>query len=119
MKVRLLALLGGRPETDASGARKTLAPPQKKQAPVKRYQSVSITYPNKCCPAVKALAGQRFLAGSAPSLPLPACSLSDQCRCSFQKHADRRDYDRRLPGEKSRWYGGAEKRRSRDRRGTD
>lgn len=116
MKARLLGRLLGRPDTDTSG-NKRAAP--RKPTRLSRFQSVSIVHGGKCCPPVKSLTGQRFLASNAPSLPLPTCSLPGQCKCSFQKHDDRRDEDRRLPGEKSKWYGGAEKRRSRDRRRTD
>jgi hypothetical protein len=115
VKARLRGLLGW-PEADASEAKRALA---KKPTRLNRYQAVSIVHAGKCCAAVKSLAGQRFLACSAPSLPLPTCSLSNQCKCSFQKHDDRRDNDRRLPGEMSKWYGGAEKRRSRGRRRAD
>jgi|SRR6185312_7207817 len=105
-----------RSEADASGAGKAS---QKKPVRPNRYQAVTVVCPAKCCAAVKSLAGQRFLARNAPSLPLPACSLSNQCRCSFRKYDDRRDESRRLPGELSKWYGGTEKRRSRGRRGVD
>ena len=115
MKPRLLGLLG-RPETDGSGTKKVA---QKKPTRPSRFQSVAIVHGSKCCTAVKSLTGQRYLATHAPPLPLPTCDLASQCRCSFQKRDDRRDDDRRLPGEKSRWYGGAEKRRSRDRRRSD
>lgn len=84
-----------------------------------RYPSVSIACGGKPCAAVKALAGQRFLAHNAPSLPLPDCTLSNQCKCTFRKYDDRRDVERRLPGEVTRWYSGAEKRRSKGRRGAD
>lgn len=115
MKAKLRSLLGW-PGSGASKDKRAPAPAQRKQARPDRYQAVSIACPSKCCAAVKSLAGQRFLARSAPALPLPACTMSDQCKCSFQKHADRRDSDRRLPGEMSKWYGGSEKRRSRGRR---
>lgn len=115
MTTKLRGLLGW-PEAEASGAKRA---PEKKAARPKRYQSVSLVCAGKGCAAVKSLAGQRFLASSAPSLPLPACSLPNQCKCSFQKYDDRRDDNRRLSGEKSRWYGGAEKRRSRGRRDAD
>lgn len=115
-KSGLRGLLGRR-EAEASRAKSAEG---KRSAPPNRYQAVSIVSGGKCCAAVKALTGKRFLAGNAPSLPLPACSLSDQCKCSFQKYEDRReDNSRRLPGEMSRWYGGAEKRRSRGRRRAD
>src|SRR6185312_10613023 len=115
VKTKLRGLLGWS-ESGASGAARAVA---KKPARPSRYQAVTIVCPGKCCAAVKSLAGQRFLAGSAPSLPLPACSLSNQCKCRFRKYDDRREENRRLPGELSRWYGGAEKRRSRGRRGID
>lgn len=118
MKARLLGLLGGS-KTDASGPKRALPPARKQQERLDRYQSVSVVHASKCCEAVKSLAGKRFLAGGAPPLPLPTCNLSDQCKCSFKKHVDRRDYDRRLAGEMSKWYGGAEKRRSRGRRRVD
>lgn len=109
---KLLGLLGWR-ETDTAEAKRAPAPPQKKQASLNRYQSVSVVCAGKHCAAVKSLTGQRFLASSAPALPLPACSIAEQCKCRFQKHVDRRDYARRLLGEVSKWYGGAEKRLSR------
>jgi hypothetical protein len=82
----------------------------------KRYHSVSIVCPRKSCAAVEALVGKRFFATDAPSLPVPNCTLSSQCKCSFQKHSDRRDDERRFAGTVSQWYGGAEKRRPRERR---
>lgn len=109
---KLLGLLGWRP-TDAAESRRAPAPTEKKQSSLNRYQSVSVACTGKHCAAVKSLAGQRFLASSAPALPLPACSMAAQCKCRFQKHVDRRDYARRLLGEMSKWYGGAEKRLSR------
>lgn len=115
---KLLGLLGWR-QTDAAEAKRAAAPPQKKQVPLNRYPSVSVISAGKHCAAVKSLAGQRFLASSAPALPLPACSMAAQCKCRFQKHVDRRDYARRLLGEMSKWYGGAEKRLSRGRRRSD
>jgi len=42
------------------------------------------------CEAAKALAGQRFLSGDAPPLPLPDCDRPDDCRCRYRKHGDRR-----------------------------
>jgi hypothetical protein len=92
---------------------------EKKPGSARRYQAVTVVHGSKCCAAVKSLAGQRFLAGSAPALPLSGCTQSSQCKCSFQKHDDRRDDHRRLPGELTRWFAGTEKRRSRGRRGAD
>lgn len=112
---RLRGLLGWS-EAEASGSPKAS---QKKSVRANRYQAVTVVCPGKCCAAAKALTGKRILARSAPTLPLPACSLADQCRCSFRKYDDRRDENRRLPGELTKWYGGAEKRISRGRRGAD
>lgn len=115
VKALLLSALG-LPDGEASGAKRA---PEKKPGRSNRYQAVSIAHGSKYCAAVKALAGRRLLAGSAPSLPLPTCSLPHQCKCCFRKYDDRRDDNRRLPGEMTRWYGGAEKRRSRGRRQVD
>lgn len=115
VKAAFRGLLGWS-EADASGGAK--ASPKKPARP-NRYQAVTVVCPAKCCAAVKSLARQKILARSAPSLPLPACSMSNDCGCSFRKYDDRRDESRRLPGELSKWYGGAEKRKSRGRRGVD
>lgn len=116
-KARLRDLLGW-PEADPSKAKKASALEKKPGRP-NRFQAVSIAYAGKCCAAVKALAGQRFLAGGAPALPLPTCSLANQCKCSFQKYDDRRDDNRRVPGEVTKWYAGSEKRQARGRRRVD
>jgi hypothetical protein len=115
VKARLLSVLG-LPESEAATARMAR---EKGPGRSNRYQAVSIAYGGKCCAAVRLLAARRLLAGSAPSLPLPACTLPGQCKCSFRKYDDRRDDNRRLPGDMTRWYGGAEKRRSRGRRQVD
>ena len=115
-KARLFGLLDS-PETDRSRApKKAPASPQKKVLRPNPYQAVAVVHGSKCCAAVKALADQRFLARNAPSLPLAQCSLSDQCKCTFRKHDDRRHHERRLPGEMDKWYGGTEKRGGRGRR---
>jgi len=96
-----------------------LALPKKKEVRANPYQAVSIVHAIQCCGAVKAVVDQRFLARRAPSLPLPNCTSSDRCKCSFRKHPDRRHNDRRLVGELSKWYGGPERRDPRGRRSTD
>ena len=90
-----------------------------KAVPLKRYKSVSIVCPKKCCAAIKAVAGKRFLACDVPSLPLRECTQSNQCSCNFKKHEDRRDDERRFVGTMSLLYAGAEKRKPRGRRQTD
>jgi hypothetical protein len=71
-----------------------------------------------CCPAATKAMGKRVLFSEAPSLPLPACTMSKDCSCKFRKSSDRRDCDRRLFGalETNRWFVGTENRKSRDRR---
>jgi ABC-type nickel/cobalt efflux system permease component RcnA len=61
------------------------------------YHAVSIRFPANACYAAKALAGQRFLASTAPRLPLADCDAST-CSCGFMHHDDRRSgRDRRSP----------------------
>jgi hypothetical protein len=62
-----------------------------------KYHAVSIKPGAYACRAANELAGQRFLASDAPSLPLPACD-ADECDCHFIHHNDRRNgKDRRSP----------------------
>jgi hypothetical protein len=90
---------------------------------VKKFPAVSIIASGECCHAAKLLQGVRLLAAEATTLPLPECTMPDQCRCRFQKHADRRssDDDRRLPDSLTRsvWYSGVERRKSTGRRKDD
>ncbi len=62
-----------------------------------RYHAVSIKPGAYACSAANDIAGQRFLASEAPSLPLPDCDAAD-CECHFTHHNDRRSgKDRRSP----------------------
>ena len=62
-----------------------------------RYHAVSIKPGAYACSAANDLAGDRFLASEAPSLPLPGCDAAD-CDCHFTHHKDRRTgKDRRSP----------------------
>ena len=58
------------------------------------FHAVSIRPGVFACEAARGLEGQRFLAGSAPRIPLPDCDASD-CTCRFAHHKDRRDGDER------------------------
>jgi len=61
------------------------------------FHAVSIRPGVFACKAARELEGQRFLSGSAPRIPLPACDASD-CTCRFAHHPDRRaGDDRRTP----------------------
>jgi hypothetical protein len=62
-----------------------------------RYHAVSIKPGAYACSAANDMAGQRFLASEAPSLPLPDCNAAG-CECHFTHHEDRRSgKDRRSP----------------------
>jgi hypothetical protein len=86
-----------------------------------RYHAVSIKPGAYACSAANDLAGQRFLASEAPSLPLSDCNAAD-CECHFTHHKDRRSgKDRRSPftsGGMAAATGtfGSERREGRDRR---
>jgi hypothetical protein len=83
------------------------------------FSAVSVLCGAECCLASKGLKGRILLASAAPTLPLPACTIPHQCRCRFQKRADRRSDDgRRLEEtlQRSVWYSGEERRSKRERR---
>ena len=74
--------------------------------PIKNHRAVTVVTGATCCEAAKAVAGQRKLLADAPRLPLAECTMSDQCKCRYQKHTDRREEEeRRLlgTGESSIW----------------
>lgn len=78
----------------ARRARESGRAPQKPR-PAGRFGAVEIRMRSNACAAAKALEGQRFLARSAPALPLPSCDAA-HCACSFGKLSDRRTESRRL-----------------------
>lgn len=87
------------------------------------FHAVSIRPGTFACKAARDLEGQRFLSGSAPRIPLPACDASD-CTCRFAHHADRRTReDRRSLYRSSLGIDikslGVEKRSDRERRRDD
>jgi hypothetical protein len=62
-----------------------------------KFHAVSIKPGAYACRAANDIAGQRFLASEAPSMPLPDCD-ADECDCHFIHHNDRRTgKDRRSP----------------------
>jgi hypothetical protein len=107
--------------------RRMKAPPPAKQSIVRvtarsPWHAVSIINNAACCPAAMRMLGSRFLSKEAPGLPLKACSMSAECRCSYQHHDDRRGLSRRTPDVWSPGhvgYSGEERRRQRDRRSID
>jgi len=92
-------------------------------APAKKYPAVTIATPIRCCEAVSALAGLRILATDAPTLPMTGCTMPQKCRCKFQKYVDRRDDDQgrrfEFGQERSAWYAGGQRRKSKGRRTAD
>jgi hypothetical protein len=60
------------------------------------YHAVSVETGPRSCPEARAFEGRRFLADSAPMLPLRNCS-SPTCQCRYQHYNDRRGRrDRRV-----------------------
>jgi hypothetical protein len=88
------------------------------------YHAVVIKFSQNGCAAAKAIAGRRFLATEAPTLPLPECDVSN-CDCHFAHYDDRRArQDRRSPFATSMSTDGTgsfkrERRDSKDRRSDD
>lgn len=58
------------------------------------FKSVELVPGDSPCPAVKKLAGHRFLCAEAPRFPLRECNRG-ACTCSYRHHADRRKDPRR------------------------
>lgn len=91
-------------------------------APKPQFPAVSIKPGRPACDAAKAMAEQRVLSRSAVPLPLPDCTMTDECKCAFAKHSDRRDEDdRRVFGWDGthNWHGDSNRRKSRGRRDHD
>lgn len=88
-----------------------------------KYPAVTIAPGLQHCAAVEALEGMRILATHAPTLPMPNCSMAADCRCRFKKYVDRREDEEgrrfRFAGERSAWYAGGQRRKSRGRRPKD
>lgn len=83
-----------RQEKSSSATTRKAKPRAKKSTP---YHAVVIKFSQNGCAAAKAIAGRRFLATEAPTLPLPECDVSN-CDCHFVHFDDRRArQDRRSP----------------------
>jgi hypothetical protein len=102
------------------GKSEAASPPQPVKV-VRPFQAVSIHTGTVCCPAAKELGGKRFLARSAPSLPLAKCTLDAKCACRFTKHSDRRDGARRIVefGVQAMLFEAKDRRATRGRRAKD
>lgn len=53
------------------------------------FHCVETHHHGKCCKAVKALHGKRFLSSEAPILPVQGCTEA-HCECDYVHHNDRR-----------------------------
>ena len=58
------------------------------------FHCVETHHHGKCCEAVKALHGKRFLSAEAPILPIKGCDQA-HCECDYVHHNDRRADNRR------------------------
>ncbi len=85
------------------------------------FPAVSVVPGKPCCGSAQAASKKRVLAREAPPLPLPTCTMADQCSCTFVKFKDRRNGDRRTYGfdERRLWYKVEERRQKRGRRKSD
>jgi hypothetical protein len=81
----------GKRKTPAKKSTPAQAPGSSSTAtdPAQKYRSVSIQCRDNACAAARELDGQRYLARTAPSLPLPKCDQAP-CHCSYMHHTDRR-----------------------------
>lgn len=65
------------------------------------WKAVGIVPGESACAAAKELTGKRFLARSAPRLPLAECTNQDRCKCKYRHYGDRRSEQRRAGAARS------------------
>ncbi|MBS1172727.1 MAG: hypothetical protein H6R12_1557 [Proteobacteria bacterium] len=93
MAFRLSSLFPRSRSRRESASRPDQQPERRRDSP---YHSVIVTAGHPSCEAAKQLGTLRFLAGQAPSLPLPGCGVRP-CECRYSHYADRRTgLDRRV-----------------------
>lgn len=100
-------------KTSAGGARTQADKPTVEAPAGREYWAVAIAAGVRCCAAVQEKQGKRYLLAEAPRVPLPDCSMPQDCMCRFRKSTDRRGGDRRdtwrsATGQR---FAGAEKRK--------
>jgi len=96
-------------------------PPARTHRAPNPFHAVSIVSGLFVCAEAKKLEGVRFLSKEAPALPFKNCD-SEQCRCRYQHHSDRRQGDRRhrdLWSSDRHWAGKERRDEVRGRRATD
>jgi hypothetical protein len=87
-----------------------------------RWRAVAIRSNGASCEAAHACRAARFLCSEAPRLPLAECGTPDTCTCVYKHLPDRRVGSRRQEeggGIRRENKAGQERRKDRDRRGSD
>jgi hypothetical protein len=100
---------------------KPVEPPVRAHRAPSPYHAVSVVPGLFVCAESKKIVGVRFLSKEAPTLPFKNCD-SEQCRCRYQHHTDRRQGDRRhrdLWNSDRQWPGHERREQQRGRRSTD
>ena len=69
-----------------------------KPADLPPYHAVTVTAPIECCAAARATIERPILSRTRPRLPLPGCTMREECTCRFRKRTDRRSGERRFFG---------------------
>jgi hypothetical protein len=69
-----------------------------KPAELPAYHAVTVTAPIECCAAARATIEHPILSRAKPRLPLPGCTMPEECTCRFRKRNDRRSGERRFFG---------------------
>ena len=69
------------------------------------YHAVTVAPTLECCAAARATKERPILSRTSPRLPLPGCTMPNECTCRFRKRTDRRSGERRFFGssEQSQW----------------
>lgn len=62
------------------------------------YRAVTVAATAHCCAAARATRSRPLLVAYFPKVPLPGCTMPEQCRCELLEWPDRRIGERRLPG---------------------
>ena len=122
--VILIALITLSRRNQKAADRQPASPQRAHAGPNKQFHAVSIQAADNACAAAHGMEGKRFLAASAPRIPLAECD-APVCKCRFVHHADRRSgIERRgsyVPGGLANvpTYTGRERRYRGDRRGNE
>jgi hypothetical protein len=61
-----------------------------------QYRAVTVAHAHRRCEAAQTTLQKPILLRHLPRLPLPGCSMPEQCRCEFREWPDRRIGERRF-----------------------